>query len=112
MNQFTFRISKLPAFTEPITEEDVKKLDSGGLTDIDDGIECDDDMYIDGQTPAFIHHSVDSFQHSRTIPQSPWQQRMGKSADTGDSDLDSLDGRWDIQFHSHWLSNSFRYFFS
>lgn len=88
------RVPKLPSCSESITEEDVDNVETGGLTDIDDGIECDDDMYIDGQTPAFIHHSVDSLQHTKSIPQSPWQQRMGKPADTADSGLDSVDGRW------------------
>ncbi|XP_045174237.2 EF-hand calcium-binding domain-containing protein 4B-like isoform X4 [Mercenaria mercenaria] len=88
----TKRIPKLSSCSESITEEGVEKDESGGLTDIDDGIECDDDIYIDGQAPAFIHHSVDSIHHSRTVPQSPWQQRMGKPADAADSGLDSVDG--------------------
>ena len=40
---------------------------------MDDGIECDDDVYIDGPSPQFIHHHVNSFHHhdTRIISSSP-----------------------------------------
>ncbi|XP_060566027.1 EF-hand calcium-binding domain-containing protein 4B-like isoform X4 [Ruditapes philippinarum] len=86
------RIPKHLSCSESITEEDVRAEETDRLTDIDDGIECDDDIYIDGQAPAFIHHSGDSINHSRKVPPSPWQQRVAKQGDTADSDLDCIDG--------------------
>ena len=89
---YFYRVPKLSSCSESITEEDVEKEETGGLTDIDDGIECDDDIYIDGQAPAFIHHGIDNISHSRTIPESPWQQRVAKQAEAA-ADSDLVDGR-------------------
>ncbi|KAL4225761.1 Calcium release activated channel regulator [Mactra antiquata] len=91
------RISKLSSRSESISE-DVERGDNHILTDIDDGIECDDDVYIDGQSPTFIHHSVDSFTHSnhsnQILHSSPWRQMRNepKIATGNDLDLDSNDG--------------------
>lgn len=66
------------------------------MTDIDDGIECDDDMYIDGHSPAFIH-SVEPYNHSnQVLHSSPWQQGKDEHnhAVNNDLDLESNDRRY------------------
>lgn len=40
--------------------------------DIDDGIECDDDVYIDSPSPKFIHHHVNTYHSdSKLVSSSP-----------------------------------------
>ena len=51
--------------------EDVE-LEKRGAVDVDDGIECDDDVYIDGPSPQFIHHHVNSYHNgNRIVSSSP-----------------------------------------
>lgn len=54
----------------------------------EDNIECDDDVYIDNQGPAFIHHSVNSsyYHGNQPLHSSPIISQNGevnRSADRG-----------------------------
>lgn len=53
-----FRIPKLSSVSKSISE-DVERR--SGSVDVDDGIECDDDVYVEGPSPKFIHHHVNSY---------------------------------------------------
>ena len=69
-----FRIPKLSSTSKSISEdvEVPPEVTRGQSFEVDDGIECDDDMYIDSPSPKFIHHHVDSFHSdSKLVSSSP-----------------------------------------
>ena len=70
-----FRIPTLSSASKSISEDVESPTVTGGQGqsfEVDDGIECDDDVYNDSPSPQFIHHHLDSFHSdSKLVSSSP-----------------------------------------